>query len=608
MLESKEFLKRRAFPIGVSKKMPNENIEFDATTQSHLDQWLNGSYDEKTKNEVQRLIKENPKEILDAFYETLSFGTGGLRGIIGVGCNRINIYTVQFATQGLANYINRQLGNEEEKRVFIGYDCRRFSKDFAQEAARVLAGNGISVFLFKALRPTPLVSFGCRLKKCTAAIMITASHNPPNYNGYKVYWDDGAQVLPPHDVGIIQEVNKISNVENVKKASLDDQKIHWVQEEIDEAYLKSISSLQHFPRLIKQKGKNLKVVYTSLHGTGGEILPKALSHWGFTQQFFVEEQMIPDGDFPTVSSPNPEEESALRKGLEKLEQVQGDILIATDPDADRMGVAVLHKGKPVILDGNQIACILLEHVCQSLATLGKLPENAAFVKTIVTTDLFEVIVNAYERTCFNVLTGFKYIAEKIRIWEHDQNSSEFVFGAEESYGYLYGTHVRDKDAIISSLLICEAAFMAKQGGKTLLDRLYDLYRKYGVYRDKLLSLKFAEGKEGKQSMLFAMEKLRNSPPKHFCDIPIVCIEDYLVREKKDCASNKKEPITLPKSDVLLFRLEDGSKIVIRPSGTEPKMKIYCSVLKKSDKIEEAMIFCDQLAEKFLNSLSSLLYS
>lgn len=578
--------------------------KFDSVTQENINTWLNGQYDESTKTEIHKLIAEQPQQAIDAFFTKLSFGTGGLRGIVGVGTNRMNMYTVMAATQGLANYLSLQPPKSGGHSVFIGYDSRTTSRQFAEDTARVLAGNEICVVIFKELRPTPLVSFGCRARHCSAAIVITASHNPPEYNGFKVYWDDGGQIVPPHDAGIIAEVNKIVDMSMVKIAGLDSPLITWIGDEIDDEYITAIRPLQNFPVDNRSHGKDLKVVYTSLHGTGITVIPKVLMDWGFANYVLAQEQSEPDGTFPTVKSPNPEERSALKLGTELLLNVEGDILIATDPDADRMAVAVRHNGTIELLTGNQIACICLEHICRALTKQKRLPENAAFVKTIVTTELFKVIAEAYGKPCFDVLTGFKYIAAMIHSWEQSDNGYQYIFGGEESFGYLLGTVARDKDAVISSALICEVALQAKRQGKTLIDLLQLLYQKYGVYREKLVSIFYGEGKASKEQMNQAMARLRANPPKIVVNIPVISIEDYLSLTRTDVRMNITVPLEFERSNVYRLNLSDGSKLVVRPSGTEPKIKLYCGVSRPSLSLSHDQVIaqCDNIANDLLEAV------
>lgn len=480
------------------------------------------TFDPETKELIEKM---EPKELEDAFYTSLKFGTGGLRGLMGVGTNRMNRYTVAFATQGLANYL-------KQGKVFIGYDTRLHSEEFARVAAEVLSGNGIEVLLSKEVCPTPLASFSCRYYKCQAAIMITASHNPAAYNGYKVFWSDGGQILPPHDIGILKEIEKITHPSQVKKST------HLIQEAWEEnsaAYLQAMDSL----KLLPAEKSPLHIVYTNLHGTGLNLTLRLLKNWGFEKITLVDGQTTLDGNFPTVAYPNPEEIESLKMGIETLERVNGDILIAQDPDADRMRAAVMHQGKPYVLNGNQLASLLLYHI----VTHAQLPKNGLCIKTIVTTELLKRIAEDHGLQCIDVLTGFKYIAEKI--------NEQFVFGGEESYGTLYGTFARDKDAVLAAALIAEMANVAKKQGKTLVDRMDEITQKYGYLTEYVHSLHFPESKEGRMEMVQWMENQRLHP------IDGVRRLDYL-----------------PKSDVLQYFFDDGTKLVIRPSGTEPKIKIY----------------------------------
>jgi len=584
----------------------SQNSMLEPEIQKRVQEWLHPPFDEKTRQEVQELIQQGPEAIRDAFYTSLSFGTGGMRGLMGAGTTRMNQYTVRMATEGLAKYILKQKITNPS--VFIGFDSRHHSPFFARQAAEVLALHGIKVYLLKNLRPTPFISFGCRQKKCTAAIMITASHNPAVYNGYKVYWSDGGQVVAPHDTGILQEVQAIGSFQKIKLSSPDDRHIEILDEELDEPYLKAIHPLQLFPEENKRYGKGLKIVYTSLHGTGITLCPLALMDWGFSSIQYVEEQIIPDGDFPTVKFPNPEYKETLSLGIETLLQTEADLLIANDPDADRTGIAVMHHGKACILTGNEVASLCVDHIARTLQERKKLPEMGAFVTTIVSSDLIGTIAKSYGAHCFEVLTGFKYIGELIHLWESSNDGYQFLFGAEESYGFLLGTHSRDKDAIVSSCLISEIALQAKRDGKTLLDRLYGLYQKHGIFREQQLAIDFKPGKEGMDEMASYMSRQRKNPLKAILGKKAVSIEDYKTRIRCDLISGKQEALTLPKSDVLLYRFEDGSKIVVRPSGTEPKIKIYAGVRHHHKQIELGIQECDKKLDELLASMKKELTS
>lgn len=539
--------------------------------------WLdNPYYDDATKTEIRSLLK-NPDQLTDAFYTDLSFGTGGLRGVMGVGSNRMNIYTIRKATQGLANYILKN-GNPS-RGVVVGFDSRLHSEEFAKETAKVLAGNGIRVFLFPELRPTPLVSFGVRHLNAQAGVMITASHNPKEYNGYKVYWDDGAQIVPPHDTGIIAEVEKVSFPAQIHLAKIPHQLISLIDKSLDEAYLQAISLLQHFPG----SRSSLKISYSSLHGTGITLMPKALQQWGFSSPHLVASQCTPDGNFPTVHFPNPEYPEALQAGISDLRDAGSDIFIATDPDADRIGVVVQHQGKPVTLTGNEQAAIGAYFICQTLADQKKLPLRGAIVTTIVTTELLKKIAQAFGVTCVEVLTGFKYIGEKIHEWEQKADGLQFLFGAEESYGYLVGTHARDKDAIVSGCLFAEIAGHLQSQGKTLIDLLQEIYQRFGIYREQQLSLSFEEGKKGIDRIRALIAQLRTNPPQSLGGQAVTTFEDLL-----------KGTSSLPASDVLIFRLADQSKVIIRPSGTEPKLKIYLAAhIPTFQSIQQGLNLCNQ---------------
>lgn len=587
--------------------MKEKTYELDQGTAKNVALWLNGNYDETTKSEIRTLLQDDINEVTDAFYTNLAFGTGGMRGIMGVGSNRLNVYTIGAATQGLANYVKTQDASKHGHAAVIGYDSRNHSKEFAEVAAIVLAGNGIRVFLCKDIRPTPLVSFACRFLHCITAIMITASHNPPEYNGYKVYWSDGGQVLPPHDIGIVEEAAKITDPNMVKSVSnLDHPLITYISEEVDVPYIAEGSLFQLYPSINQKEGNNLKVVYTSLHGTGITLMPQVFKAWGFTNVTYVDPQIIPDGSFPTVNYPNPEEPSALSLGVAKLKECDGDILIATDPDADRVGVVVKHKSNFIQLTGNQVAVILLDHVCRALEINKEMPGNAAFIKTIVTTELFRKICLSYGKKCFDVLPGFKYIAEMIKNWETDPKGAQYIFGGEESCGYLYNTLTRDKDGILISALLAETALQGKLQGKTLVDLLNDIYQKYGVFVEGLLSLKFEESKAGKEKISQSMKSLRRHLPREINGIEVVQVDDYLSSETKNLSLNSTQKILLPESDVLTFWLADQTKLIIRPSGTEPKIKIYCGVCSDvRSSIEATESACKTRVDSMLACMKAL---
>lgn len=559
-----------------------------ASFEDRVKQWLSGPYDESTKDAIRRLDK---KTLEDAFYTDLSFGTGGLRGLMGPGTNRLNIYTIRKITQGLAHYILK--AGDPKLGVFIGFDSRHHSLEFAWQAAYVLAGNQISVFLLKEMRPTPFISFGCRYKHCQAAIMITASHNPKDYNGYKVYWSDGAQVVSPHDTEIMHECDQVKVPDQIKLAPKTTPLITLIGDELDTPYLEEINKLQHFPKVNHDQGLCLKIVYTSLHGTGITLMPKALSSWGFTSYDFVANQVIPDGDFSTVKIPNPEYKETLQLGIEKLKSSHSDILIATDPDADRLAAVISHQGEAVILTGNQMACLAIYFLCETLTQQKKLPPKPAFVTTLVTTELLQKISSSYNIPCFETLTGFKYIGEKIHQWETEKNGYQFLFGAEESYGFLLGTYARDKDAIMAGCLLSEIALFLKLQGKTLIDYLEEIYRKFGVFREKQASFDFKTGKAGLDEIHTLMTHLRNHAPSSLCGQKVIEMQDF----------TKKTTYNLPSSDVLLFRLSDQTKIIVRPSGTEPKIKIYASIQDKiGTSLKQTLLECDAKLDSLLKTL------
>ncbi len=560
----------------------------DTAIQKKIDTWLNEDYDQQTKNEILKLQKENPQELVEAFYRDLEFGTGGLRGIMGVGTNRMNQYTVGFATQGLANYLLSCFKGHKIK-VVISHDSRLRSREFAEITAAILSANKIQVYLFEDLRPTPELSFAVRHLKCHAGIMITASHNPKEYNGYKVYWQDGGQLVPPHDKNVINEVNLITSINQVKWQG-NDKLIKIIGEDVDSVYLDKIAKLTLNPAAIK-KAKNLKIVYTPLHGTGITMVPKALEMFGFQDVVLVDEQAVTDGNFPTVKSPNPEERSALELALKKAEEVNADLILATDPDADRVGIAVRNaEGKMQLLTGNQTGSLLFHYILSQWQKNGKLSGDQFVVKTIVTTDLIQAIATDFNVDCENVLTGFKYIAESIR---QNEGKKKFLVGGEESYGYLISDFVRDKDSVSACCLIAEMAafYMTQSRGtrKTLTDVLNDLYKSYGFYKEDLLSIT-KTGKAGLEEIQQMMVNFRNNPPKKLGGQDVIMMKDYAQSRTYDFINNTNTVIDLPASNVLQFFTTDGSKVTVRPSGTEPKIKFYFSVLanvrKRANMVEE----------------------
>ncbi|MDR0660804.1 MAG: phospho-sugar mutase [Prevotellaceae bacterium] len=554
------------------------NIDTQILERAKL--WLKEPFDEDTRKQVQELIDHNPKELTDSFYKTLEFGTGGLRGIMGVGANRVNKYTIGLATQGLCNYLKKQFPQEEIK-VAIAHDSRNNSDYFAEIAANVFAANGLTVYLFDALRPTPELSFAVRYLHCKSGIVITASHNPKEYNGYKVYWEDGAQVTPPHDKNIITEVNAIQSIDSVRFNG-DKQLIHTIGKEVDDAYLSKVAELSLSPKAIA-KYKDMKIIYTPIHGTGVSLVPQALGRFGFSNIIHIPEQDVIDGNFPTVQSPNPEEASALKMAIDKAHEVSAELVMATDPDADRVGIAVRDtKNNMVLLNGNQTAVILIYYLLYKWKENNKLTGKEYIVKTIVTTDLLSKIANDFDVPCYNVLTGFKYIAEVIRNYE---GTKQFIGGGEESYGYLTGEFVRDKDAVMSCAMIAEIAAWTKDQNKTLYELLTDIYSKYGFFKEKLVSLT-KKGKDGREQIQAMMKKLRSEYPQTIAGSDVVLIHDYLNSETIDLISDLRYEIPLPKSDVLQFVTRDDTMVSIRPSGTEPKIKFYIGVRQELNSKED----------------------
>lgn len=534
--------------------------------------WTEPSFDKETRQKVEHLIEYDKKELIESFYRELEFGTGGLRGIMGVGTNRMNIYTVGMATQGLCNYLTKQFQGSPEIRVAIAYDSRNNSKLFAETVSNIFAANKIKVYLFESLRPTPELSFSIRTFKCQCGIVITASHNPKEYNGYKVYWEDGGQIVPPHDKSIIAEVQNIKNISEVKTKG-NSNLIQIIGSDMDEVYLNTLASLSLSPEIIR-KHKSIKLVYTPIHGSGVNLVPRALKKFGFENIISIPEQNVIDGNFPTVVSPNPEESAALKLALNKAAETDADLIMATDPDADRVGIGVKNdEGKFILLNGNQAASILIYYILKMWKEKGKLTGKEYIVKTIVTTDLLADIASKFGVENYEVLTGFKYIAEKIKELE---GTKSFIAGGEESYGYLVGDSIRDKDAVISCAMFAEITAWAKENGKTLYQLLLEIYSEFGLYKEHLVSLTL-KGKEGVEQIQKMMVNFRANPPKSLDGSPILLFHDYQQQETLNIQTKKKKKLNLPKSDVVQFISADGTKVSVRPSGTEPKIKFYFGV-------------------------------
>jgi phosphoglucomutase len=558
----------------------------DAAVKQKVGTWLNGNYDEATKNEIQRLQKENEAELVESFYQNLEFGTGGLRGLMGVGTNRMNKYTVGSATQGFANYLKKTYGDAEIK-VAIAHDSRNNSRFFAETTANVFAANGIKVFLFEALRPTPELSFTIRTLKCNGGVVITASHNPKEYNGYKAYWDDGGQLVPPHDKNVIKEVEAIKNVDDVKFSG-GEANITIIGEDMDDAYIKMVKSLSVYPDVIA-KQHDLKIVYTPIHGTGITLVPKVLAAFGFDNVTIVAEQEKPDGNFPTVVYPNPEESETMSIGLKKANEINADILLGTDPDADRVGIGIKnHKGEWVLMNGNQTAILAISYMLEARKAKGVAQPNDMVIKTIVTSDMIDVLAEKNNVACYNVLTGFKWIAELIKEKEGKEN---YIIGGEESFGMMIGDKLRDKDAVSAVAFLCEMAAYEKNKNVSLYDKLIDLYIQYGFYYEELISIT-KKGMRGQQEIAEMMQSYRDNPPTHINNSPVLELLDYETQQGKNLKSGETWKIELPKSNVLQFKLQDGTKISARPSGTEPKIKFYFSVhdhLESKQQFDEMLV-------------------
>jgi len=544
----------------------------DQSTQATINQWLGGNYDEKTKAEIQALVDQDATtDLIDSFYKSLEFGTGGLRGIMGAGSNRINKYTIGTATQGLANYLNNKYPGEKIS-VAIAHDSRNNSDYFAKITADVFSANGIYVYFFEALRPTPELSFAVRHFGCKSGVMLTASHNPKEYNGYKAYGADGGQFTSPDDKLVIDEVNKISSIDEVKFDRVE-ANIELIGEAVDKLYLDGITALSISPEAIKRQ-HDLKIVYSPIHGTGITLVPKALAQFGFTNVTLVEEQSKPDGNFPTVVYPNPEEKDALTLAMNKAKEIDADLVMATDPDADRVGIAVKdNDGEWVLLNGNQTGSLLINYLLTAWQEAGKLDGNQFIVKTIVTSNLIEEIAKKKDVTYYNTLTGFKYIGQ---VMTELEGKKYFIGGGEESYGYLIGDLVRDKDAVVSAAFISEMTAYYKDKGASLYNALLDMYVEYGLYKEDLVSLT-KKGKTGAEEIKAMMVKFRENPPASLGGSKVSVLKDYELSQETDLATGKVTKLDYPTSDVLQFITEDGSIVSARPSGTEPKIKFYCSV-------------------------------
>ena len=573
----------------------------DENVKKNYEYWCTSPiFDDATKSELKSL-EGNEDEIFDRFYRELEFGTGGLRGVIGAGTNRMNFYTVGKATQGLANFINKQ--GAAAKGVAIAFDSRRMSPEFADTAACVLAANGIKAYIFDSLRPTPELSFALRTLGCTAGIVVTASHNPPEYNGYKVYWEDGAQITAPKDAQIIGEVNAIKDYAEIKKMTTEEAKAAGLYEvigkEIDDKYMEALKKLVLHPEAIKQMASSLKIVYTPLHGTGNVPVRRVLKELGFEQVTVVPEQELPDGNFPTVSYPNPEDKKAFALALDLAKKVDADLVLATDPDADRLGVYAkdTKTGEYKVFTGNMSGMLICEYEMSQKKALGILPDNGALVTTIVSSNMAQAVAKEYGMKFIECLTGFKYIGEQIKFFEQT-GSNEYVFGFEESYGCLVGTHARDKDAVVAVMALCEAAAYYKTQGITLWDQMLNIYNKYGYYKEDLFTMTF-KGADGAKKMQDMMDAYRKNTPKQVGAYKVLLLRDYKNDVITDLATGETTPTGLPKSNVLYFELENDAWFCVRPSGTEPKIKFYAGI--KGTSLEDSAKKLDELMEAIRNA-------
>ena len=573
----------------------------DENVKKNYEYWCTSPiFDDATKAELKSL-EGNEDEIFDRFYRELEFGTGGLRGVIGAGTNRMNFYTVGKATQGLANFINKQ--GAAAKGVAIAFDSRRMSPEFADTAACVLAANGIKAYIFDSLRPTPELSFALRTLGCTAGIVVTASHNPPEYNGYKVYWEDGAKITAPKDAQIIGEVNAIKDYAEIKKMTTEEAKAAGLYEvigkEIDDKYMEALKKLVLHPEAIKQMASSLKIVYTPLHGTGNVPVRRVLKELGFEQVTVVPEQELPDGNFPTVSYPNPEDKKAFALALDLAKKVDADLVLATDPDADRLGVYAkdTKTGEYKVFTGNMSGMLICEYEMSQKKALGILPDNGALVTTIVSSNMAQAVAKEYGMKFIECLTGFKYIGEQIKFFEQT-GSNEYVFGFEESYGCLVGTHARDKDAVVAVMALCEAAAYYKTQGITLWDQMLNIYNKYGYYKEDLFTMTF-KGADGAKKMQDMMDAYRKNTPKQVGAYKVLRLRDYKNDVITDLATGETTPTGLPKSNVLYFELENDAWFCVRPSGTEPKIKFYAGI--KGNSLDDSAKKLDELMEAIKNA-------
>jgi phosphoglucomutase len=582
---------RRAKPPGTKNDNFGRNFQLmDAVIKKRIDTWLGESFDEETRKQVRELEQHNGEDIVDAFYRNLEFGTGGLRGIMGVGTNRMNRYTVGMATQGYANYLKMVF--RDDVKVAIAHDSRNNSRFFAETAAKVFAANGIIVYLFEDMRPTPELSFAIRELKCQGGVVCTASHNPKEYNGYKAYWDDGSQLVPPHDRNVILEVEKIASVSEVKWSG-NDELIIPVGKAIDEAYMKMVKELSVFPEVIS-KHSDLKIVYTPIHGTGIKMVPQVLERFGFRNIHVVKEQSEPDGNFPTVVYPNPEESEAMSIGLRLAEKIDADILCGTDPDADRIAIGVKDlAGKWMLLNGNQTAVLAFNYLIEARKTKGIAKPNDMVISTIVTTPMIGEIARKNDVGYYEVLTGFKWIAELIR---KKEGKEEYIIGGEESFGLMIGNKVRDKDGVSAVALLCEMAAYEKEKGRSLYEKLIDLYVQYGLYREHLVSIT-KKGMDGQRQIAEMMEGYRNNPPVALGGTPVARLVDHKLQKGRNLRDGGEWETGLPSSNVLQFILEDGTVISARPSGTEPKIKFYFSVNTGLEKREDFAAAYEELGKK-----------